>query len=148
VSHGQRNGSPWPYSRIRRQHHLLPLIITMLPNNNLACALFTLFTTAASISLFTWCLESLPRPLTAIGSGSGLSDRPGQCFTLNFWSYWFTSYRSPCGDGLEYLHRIPASRKRLQKGTKCPGYNWVTLFLGDINTGTWPSRLRESQMRE
>jgi hypothetical protein len=28
------------------------------------------------------------------------------------------------------------------------GYNWATLFLGDINTGTWPSRLGESQMRE
>jgi hypothetical protein len=24
------------------------------------------------------------------------------------------------------------------------GYNWTTLFLGDINTGTWPSRLGES----
>jgi hypothetical protein len=24
----------------------------------------------------------------------------------------------------------------------------VTLFLGDINTGTWPSRLGESQMRQ
>jgi hypothetical protein len=22
---------------------------------------------------------------------------------------------------------------------------WVTLLLGDINTGTWPSRLREYQ---
>jgi hypothetical protein len=21
------------------------------------------------------------------------------------------------------------------------GYNWTTLFLGDINTGTWPSSL-------
>jgi hypothetical protein len=21
------------------------------------------------------------------------------------------------------------------------GYNWTTLFPGDINTGTWPSRL-------
>jgi hypothetical protein len=21
--------------------------------------------------------------------------------------------------------------------TQCPGYNWATLFLGDINTGTW-----------
>jgi hypothetical protein len=28
------------------------------------------------------------------------------------------------------------------------GYNWATLFLGDINTETWPSSLRESQMRE
>jgi hypothetical protein len=27
------------------------------------------------------------------------------------------------------------------------GHNWATLFLGDINTGTWPSRLGESQMR-
>jgi hypothetical protein len=24
----------------------------------------------------------------------------------------------------------------------------ATLFLGDINTGTWPSRLGESQMRQ
>jgi hypothetical protein len=28
------------------------------------------------------------------------------------------------------------------------GYNWATLFLGDINTGTWPSKLGESQMRQ
>jgi hypothetical protein len=28
------------------------------------------------------------------------------------------------------------------------GYNWATLFPGDINTGTWPSRLGESQMRQ
>jgi hypothetical protein len=28
------------------------------------------------------------------------------------------------------------------------GYNWATLFLGDINTGTWASRLGESQMRQ
>jgi hypothetical protein len=27
-------------------------------------------------------------------------------------------------------------------------YNWATLFLGDINSGTWPSRLKESQMRQ
>jgi hypothetical protein len=26
------------------------------------------------------------------------------------------------------------------------GYKWVTLFLGDINTGTWPSRLGESRI--
>jgi hypothetical protein len=28
------------------------------------------------------------------------------------------------------------------------GYIWAALFLGDINTGTWPPRLGESQMRE
>jgi hypothetical protein len=27
-----------------------------------------------------------------------------------------------------------------QKGNPVPGgYNWATLFRGDINTGTWPS---------
>jgi hypothetical protein len=28
------------------------------------------------------------------------------------------------------------------------GYNWAILFLEDINTGTWPSRLGESRMRQ
>jgi hypothetical protein len=29
-----------------------------------------------------------------------------------------------------------------EKGTRCLGvYNWVTLSLGDMNTGTWSSRL-------
>jgi hypothetical protein len=38
------------------------------------------------------------------------------------------------------------------KRTQCPGggggYNWATLFLGDIKKGTGPSRLEESQMRQ
>jgi hypothetical protein len=29
--------------------------------------------------------------------------------------------------------------------TQCREYNWANLFLGEINTGTWPSRLGESQ---
>jgi hypothetical protein len=28
------------------------------------------------------------------------------------------------------------------------GCNWVTLFLGDIITGTWPSRMGKFQMRQ
>jgi hypothetical protein len=28
------------------------------------------------------------------------------------------------------------------------GYNWATLFLGDINTGIWPSREGESNMTQ
>jgi hypothetical protein len=28
---------------------------------------------------------------------------------------------APCGGGLEYLHRSPASSKRRRKGTQCPG---------------------------
>jgi hypothetical protein len=31
--------------------------------------------------------------------------------------------------------------------TSCDLYNWATLFLGGINTGTWSSRVGESQMR-
>jgi hypothetical protein len=34
-----------------------------------------------------------------------------------------------------------------KKGTYTRWYNWTTLFLGDINVGTWSSRL-ESQMRQ
>jgi hypothetical protein len=34
------------------------------------------------------------------------------------------------------------------KGTQCPVYNWATLFLGDISTGTLPSRLGEPHMRQ
>jgi hypothetical protein len=56
--------------------------------------------------------------------------------------------KNPCGGGLEYLHRCPASRQRRQREPSARGYNWATLFLGDINTGTWSSRLEESQMRE
>jgi hypothetical protein len=29
---------------------------------------------------------------------------------------------------------------------QCLGYNWATLFLGDINTGTWSSRLGEPRI--
>jgi hypothetical protein len=25
-----------------------------------------------------------------------------------------------------------------EKGTHCVGYNWATLFLGNVNKGTWP----------
>jgi hypothetical protein len=46
-------------------------------------------------------------------------------------------YKASCGGGLEYLHRCPASRKRQQKGEpSARGYNWATLFLGDVNMGT------------
>jgi hypothetical protein len=51
----------------------------------------------------------------------------------------------PFGGGLEYLHRRQEVTKREPSAR---GYTWATLFLGDINTGTWPSRLGESQMRQ
>jgi hypothetical protein len=39
-----------------------------------------------------------------------------------------TKRLDPCGGGLEYLHRCPASRKRRQKGEpSARGYNWATL---------------------
>jgi hypothetical protein len=59
---------------------------------------------------------------------------------------WFLGYgvlnvfsvRGPC------RRFIKDSRGRLH----CNWYNWATLFLGDINTGTWPSRLGESRIWE
>jgi hypothetical protein len=33
-----------------------------------------------------------------------------------------------------------------EKGNQCLRYNWATLFVGDINTGTWPSRFGKSRV--
>jgi hypothetical protein len=34
-----------------------------------------------------------------------------------------------------------------EKATQCPGrYNWATLFMGDLNTGAWRSRLGVSEI--
>jgi hypothetical protein len=44
-----------------------------------------------------------------------------------------------CGGGVEY--RSNANRRGDEKEPSAWGYNWATLFLGDINTGTWLSRL-------
>jgi hypothetical protein len=46
----------------------------------------------------------------------------------------------------EYIHHSSLSCRRWQEGTQCLRYNWATLFLGDRNTGTWPTRLGESQI--
>jgi hypothetical protein len=47
---------------------------------------------------------------------------------------------------IQYVHLGDINRMRRQRGEpSARGYNWDTLFLGDINTGIWPSRLRESQ---
>jgi hypothetical protein len=45
----------------------------------------------------------------------------------NIWCH--NTKTSPCGGGLEYLHRSPASRRRQRKGTpsRAWGYNWATL---------------------
>jgi hypothetical protein len=34
-------------------------------------------------------------------------------------------------------------RKKVDRLPNARGYNWSTLFLGEINTGTWPSWLGE-----
>jgi hypothetical protein len=54
---------------------------------------------------------------------------------INIWSYWL----SLCGGGFEYLHLRPASSRRWWKGNQMP--RGITLSLGVINTGTWPSTL-------
>jgi hypothetical protein len=38
--------------------------------------------------------------------------------------------------------------KHLREQPSARGCNWAALSPGDINTGTWPSRLGESQMRQ
>jgi hypothetical protein len=48
----------------------------------------------------------------------------------------------PCGGGVEYLHRSPASPRRRRKGNPVPG----GITGGDLNMGTWPSRLGESRI--
>jgi hypothetical protein len=49
--------------------------------------------------------------------------------------------------GVEYLHRSRASRRRRRKVNPVPrGITWATLFLGDINTGTWLYRLGEPRI--
>jgi hypothetical protein len=52
-------------------------------------------------------------------------------------NYMLPSHHQNAGESLKATKREPSAR----------GYNWTTLFLEDINTGTWPSRLGESQMR-
>jgi hypothetical protein len=60
---------------------------------------------------------------------------------------WGDPIGSPCGCGVEYLHRSPASRRWWRKGEPSVlVYNRVCLFLGVINTGTLPSRLGESRI--
>jgi hypothetical protein len=72
-----------------------------------------------------------------------------------------SSYRGDnWGGTIEWVPRVEAGSNTStvalrvvggdEKGTQWKpsawGYNWVTLFLGDINTGTWPSRLGESRI--
>jgi hypothetical protein len=39
-------------------------------------------------------------------------------------------------------------KRRHNREPSALGNNWATLFLGDINTGTWPSWFGESEMRQ
>jgi hypothetical protein len=79
-----------------------------------------------------------------------------QCTVLWMFIHWykFTTWASrctrehPCGGGVEtstVTLRVVGGDK---KGTQCLGYNRSTLFLGDINTGIWPSRLGESRISD
>jgi hypothetical protein len=50
--------------------------------------------------------------------------------------------------GVTLITHLQEIKKATKREHSVRGYNWATLFLGDINTGTWPSRLGESQMRQ
>jgi hypothetical protein len=101
---------------------------------------------------------SLRRPLIVTGYvlqrahgnlSSKLLQFSGVRYVYSVETDW-TADTVPCGGGLEYFHRSSASRKRRQKRNPVPRgiFNWVILFLRDINTGTWISKLGESQMRQ
>jgi hypothetical protein len=45
-----------------------------------------------------------------------------------------------------YIDGIKDSKERVKYAGIPWGYNWATLFLGDINTGTWHYRLGESRI--
>jgi hypothetical protein len=51
-------------------------------------------------------------------------------------------HHTPCGGGFEYIHRRLQVVGGDEREPSVWGYNWAILFLGDINTETWPSRLR------
>jgi hypothetical protein len=45
------------------------------------------------------------------------------------------------GGGLEHLHHSLSNRKKRRKrNPNTRSYNWATLFLGEMNSETWPSR--------
>jgi hypothetical protein len=53
----------------------------------------------------------------------------------------------PCGDGLEYLHRSPASRKRQQKGNPVPGPPCsFEIYIRGPDPPGWSSLRWESKM--
>jgi hypothetical protein len=54
---------------------------------------------------------------------------------------------TPCGGGVEYLHRSPESHRRQRKGnTMSAGITGPPCSWGDLNTGTWSCRLGESRI--
>jgi hypothetical protein len=65
----------------------------------------------------------------------------GRCWFFAWADKWFCSeLYIPYGGGLQCFHCSPENRRRRRKMNPVPGvYNWATLPLGDIDTGTWPS---------
>jgi hypothetical protein len=113
--------------------------------------------TCRPIAKYQLCKQAaVQQPL--LGSSSAVTLFPRQRENTQYWkgpfSVWSVLgyatnsrsvvglYASPCVGGFEYFHRSPASRRRRRKGDRVlVGYNWITLFLWNINTRTWPSRL-------
>jgi hypothetical protein len=75
----------------------------------------------------------------------GMSQRLSAACVSRFKTARDPDFRTLRSNTIESLHRSPPSRKRRRIGNPVPGGIWATLFLGDINTGTWPSRFGESQ---
>jgi hypothetical protein len=54
-------------------------------------------------------------------------------------TYWLT-------DWLTVSRNVTLTLEATKLTPSAWGYNWASLFLGDINAGTWPSRLEESRI--
>jgi hypothetical protein len=88
------------------------------------CALNRQFHKAEGLSVSAVC-TNIPRNSLSGGGGGGASNTA------------FSEGRGNHKSGLKLVQSIGL------KEPNARGYNWATLFLGDINTGAWPSRSEE-----
>jgi hypothetical protein len=102
-----------------------PLALTVTTRLSItSCKLFNL-ATDCHINDRKFCLKTQPVLLLPSGQYFLLSLESGWSwmswhFDRN-WAHRIAVITDPCGGGLEYLHRRPASRKRRQKGNPVPG---------------------------
>jgi exonuclease III len=88
--------------------------------------------------IFTVFLQSTSPDILTFSEHGHKEDEITQCLIEGYTLTSNFCRKEHKGGGIAIYNSKPSAR----------GYNWATLFLGDINTGTWSSRLGESQMRQ